>query len=156
MIHEGELKRMNKVKSAVGRVGGCLNRHKKALVIVVLLLLIAAVGLWYFKLRRPALPTAAKSGSYVRTVTLQKGTLDDSISASGTVEGSDVSNVTTDLKSTVKTVDVQVGDMVEAGDVICTLDTEKPGEEHRKVEGDSGRQHGAGGKDLPEGTGEPG
>lgn len=124
MIHEGELKRMNKVKSAVGRVGGCLNRHKKALVIVVLILLIAAVGLWYFKLRRPALPTAAKSGSYVRTVTLQKGTLDDSISASGTVESSDVSNVTTDLKYTVKTVDVQVGDMVEAGDVICTLDTE--------------------------------
>ena len=143
MIHEGELKRMNKVKSAVGRVGGCLNRHKKALVIVVLILLIAAVGLWYFKLRRPALPTAAKSGSYVRTVTLQKGTLDDSISASGTVESSDVSNVTTDLKYTVKTVDVQVGDMVEA-------------EEHRKGEGDSGRQHGAGGKDLPEGTGEPG
>ena len=92
--------------------------------IVVLILLIAAVGLWYFKLRRPALPTAAKSGSYVRTVTLQKGTLDDSISASGTVESSDVSNVTTDLKYTVKTVDVQVGDMVEAGDVICTLDTE--------------------------------
>lgn len=60
----------------------------------------------------------------MRTVTLQKGTLDDSISASGTVESSDVSNVTTDLKYTVKTVDVQVGDMVEAGDVICTLDTE--------------------------------
>lgn len=38
--------------------------------IVVLILLIAAVGLWYFKLRRPALPAAAKSGSYVRTVTL--------------------------------------------------------------------------------------
>jgi len=124
MIHEGELKRMSKVKSAFGRVGGCLKRHKKALVIVVLILLIAAVGLWYFRLRRPALPAAAKGGSYVRTVTLQKGTLDDSISASGTVESSDVSNVTTDLKYTVKTVDVQVGDMVEAGDVICTLDTE--------------------------------
>lgn len=60
----------------------------------------------------------------MRTVTLQKGTLDDSISASGTVESSDVSNVTTDLKYTVKTVDVKVGDMVQAGDVICTLDTE--------------------------------
>lgn len=60
----------------------------------------------------------------MRTVTLQKGNLDDSISASGTVESSDVSNVTTDLKYTVKTVNVQVGDMVEAGDVICTLDTE--------------------------------
>lgn len=124
MIHEGELKRMSKVKSAFGRVGACLTRRKKTLVIVVLILLIAAVGLWYFKLRRPALPAAVKNGSYVRTVTLQKGNLDDSISASGTVESSDVSNVTTDLKYTVKTVNVKVGDMVQAGDVICTLDTE--------------------------------
>lgn len=61
MIHEGELKRMNKVKSAVGRVGGCLNRHKKALVIVVLILLIAAVGLWYFKLRRRRCPQRQKA-----------------------------------------------------------------------------------------------
>lgn len=115
---------MSKVKTVLGRVGGCLGRHKKALIAVVLILAIAVAGLWYFRLRRPSIPVAMQGGSYVRTVTLQKGTLDDSISASGTVESSDVSNVTTDLKYTVKTVDVQVGDMVEAGDVICTLDTE--------------------------------
>lgn len=115
---------MSKVKTVLGRVGGCLGRHKKALIAVVLILAIAVAGLWYFRLRRPSIPVAVQGGSYVRTVTLQKGTLDDSISASGTVESSDVSNVTTDLKYTVKTVDVQVGDIVEAGDVICTLDTE--------------------------------
>ena len=115
---------MSKVKTVLGRVGGCLGRHKKALIAVVLILAIAVAGLWYFRLRRPTMPVAVQGGSYVRTVTLQKGTLDDSISASGTVESSDVSNVTTDLKYTVKTVDVQVGDIVEAGDVICTLDTE--------------------------------
>ena len=115
---------MSKVKTVLGRVGGCLGRHKKALIAVVLILAIAVAGLWYFRLRRPTMPVAVQGGSYVRTVTLQKGTLDDSISASGTVESSDVSNVTTDLKYTVKTVDVQVGDVVEAGDVICTLDTE--------------------------------
>lgn len=115
---------MSKVKTALGRVGGSLGRHKKALIAAVLILAVAVVGLWYFRMRRPAMPAAAQGGSYVRTVTLQKGNLDDSISASGTVESSDVSNVTTDLKYTVKTVNVQVGDMVEAGDVICTLDTE--------------------------------
>ena len=115
---------MSKVKTVLGRVGGCLGRHKKALIAVVLILAIAVAGLWHFRLRRPTMPVAVQGGSYVRTVTLQKGTLDDSISASGTVESSDVSNVTTDLKYTVKTVDVQVGDIVEAGDVICTLDTE--------------------------------
>ncbi len=116
---------MSKVKTALGRVGGSLGRHKKALIAAVLILAVAVAGLWYFRMRRPALPAAAQGGSYVRTVTLQKGNLDDSISASGTVESSDVSNVTTDLKYTVKTVNVQVGDMVEAGDVICTLDTER-------------------------------
>ena len=115
---------MSKVKTVLGRVGGCLGRHKKALIAVVLIMAIAVAGIWYFRLRRPTMPVAVQGGSYVRTVTLQKGTLDDSISASGTVESSDVSNVTTDLKYTVKTVDVQVGDVVEAGDVICTLDTE--------------------------------
>lgn len=115
---------MSKVKTALGRVGGSLGRHKKALIAAVLILAVAVAGLWYFRMRRPALPAAAQGGSYVRTVTLQKGNLDDSISASGTVESSDVSNVTTDLKYTVKTVNVQVGDMVEAGDVICALDTE--------------------------------
>lgn len=115
---------MSKVKTALGRVGGSLGRNKKALIAAVLILAVAVAGLWYFRMRRPALPAAAQGGSYVRTVTLQKGNLDDSISASGTVESSDVSNVTTDLKYTVKTVNVQVGDMVEAGDVICTLDTE--------------------------------
>lgn len=115
---------MSKVKTALGRVGGSLGRHKKALIAAVLILAVTVAGLWYFRMRRPALPAAAQGGSYVRTVTLQKGNLDDSISASGTVESSDVSNVTTDLKYTVKTVNVQVGDMVEAGDVICTLDTE--------------------------------
>lgn len=115
---------MSKVKTALGRVGGSLGRHKKALIAAVLILAVAVAGLWYFRMRRPALPAAAQGGSYVRTVTLQKGNLDDSISASGTVESSDVSNVTTDLKYTVKTVNIQVGDMVEAGDVICTLDTE--------------------------------
>lgn len=115
---------MSKVKTALGRVGGSLGRHKKALIAAVLILAVTVAGLRYFRMRRPALPAAAQGGSYVRTVTLQKGNLDDSISASGTVESSDVSNVTTDLKYTVKTVNVQVGDMVEAGDVICTLDTE--------------------------------
>lgn len=66
----------------------------------------------------------AMSTDYVRTVTLQKGTLDESISATGTVASDDLSSVTTDLKYTVKEVNVQVGDTVEAGDVICTLDTE--------------------------------
>ena len=115
---------MNKIKTACAGVAAFAGRHKKAAVVLALLV-VAAVAADLLLPRRAGrgavLPAAG--GSYVRTVTLQKGTLEDSISATGTVQSSDVSNVTTDLKYTVKTVDVQVGDSVEAGDVICTLDT---------------------------------
>lgn len=120
---------MNKIKTAFA------GRHKKAAVVLALLV-VAAVAAALLLPRRAgrgaALP--ALGGSYVRTVTLQKGTLEDSISATGTVQSSEVSNVTTDLKYTVKTVNVQVGDSVEAGDVICTLDTSDLEESIQKLQ----------------------
>lgn len=116
---------MTKLKAAFGRAGQWIAAHKKAAAALLLVAAIAAGVLVWRQRSAARLPAAANLGgqSYVRTVTLQKGTLDDSISASGTVESDDVSNVTTDLKYTVKTVNVQVGDSVNAGDVICTLDT---------------------------------
>lgn len=114
---------MSKIKTACAGAAAFVGRHKKAVIALALLAAAcAAVGLTlHRRSSRAALPAAGST--YVRTVTLEKGTLEDSISATGTVESSDVSNVTTDLKYTVKTVNVQVGDSVEAGDVICTLDT---------------------------------
>ena len=125
---------MSKIKTACAGAAAFAGRHKKA---VIALALLAAAAAAAFLLRgrfvRPvSLP--AVGGSYVRTVTLQKGTLEDSISATGTVQSSEVSNVTTDLKYTVKTVDVQVGDSVEAGDVICTLDTSELEESIQKLQ----------------------
>lgn len=117
---------MTKLKAGVGRLGKFAAAHKKALALLALLLAAgAAILIWRGRAGRglPVSGTAAGGKSYVRTVTLQKGTLDDSISASGTVASDDVSNVTTELKYTVKSVNVQVGDSVNAGDVICTLDT---------------------------------
>lgn len=114
---------MNKIKTACAGAAAFAGRHKKAVIALALLAVAAAAAAFLLRgrmTRRVSLPV---SGSYVRTVTLEKGTLEDSISATGTVQSSEVSNVTTDLKYTVKTVNVQVGDSVEAGDVICTLDT---------------------------------
>ena len=56
-------------------------------------------------------------------MTLSRGSLDDVVSATGTVESADVSTVTTELKYTVQEVLVAVGDSVQEGDVICKLDT---------------------------------
>ena len=117
---------MTKLKAVFGRAGQFIAAHKKAAVALLLAAAIAAGVLVWRQRSAPRLPAGANMGgqSYVRTLTLQKGTLDASISASGTVESSDVSNVTTELKYTVKSVNVQVGDTVNEGDVICTLDTE--------------------------------
>ena len=126
---------MSKIKTACAGAAAFAGRHKKAVVALALLAAAAAAAALFLRGRfaRPAnLP--AVGGSYVRTVTLQKGTLEDSISATGTVQSSEVSNVTTDLKYTVKTVDVQVGDSVEAGDVICTLDTSELEESIQKLQ----------------------
>ena len=117
---------MTKLKAVFGRAGQFIAAHKKAAVALLLAAAIAAGVLVWRQRSAPRRPAGANMGgqSYVRTLTLQKGTLDASISASGTVESSDVSNVTTELKYTVKSVNVQVGDTVNEGDVICTLDTE--------------------------------
>lgn len=126
---------MSKIKTACAGAAAFAGRHKKAVIALALLVVAAAAAAFLLRGRfvRPvSLPVAG--GSYVRTVTLQKGTLEDSISATGTVQSSDVSNVTTDLKYTVKTVNVQVGDSVEEGDVICTLDTSELEESIQKLQ----------------------
>lgn len=63
--------------------------------------------------------------SFIRTTVLKKTTLNNSISLTGTVESASVSNVTTNQSLAVKSIPVQVGDWVEAGDIICVLDTEE-------------------------------
>lgn len=117
---------MTKLKAVFGRAGQFIAAHKKAAAALLLLAAIAAGVLVWRQRSAARLPAGANMGgqSYVRTLTLQRGTLDASISASGTVESDDVSSVTTELKYTVKNVNVQVGDTVNEGDVICTLDTE--------------------------------
>lgn len=65
--------------------------------------------------------------SFIRTVTLTKGNLDDTVSATGTVESANTSTVSysagTGSGNKVAAVNVAVGDSVKAGDVIVTLDT---------------------------------
>ncbi len=95
-------------------------RKKRWIIVAVICLLVIAAVVFYF-LKKPA--QQETTYSYIRTTTLTKGSLEDSISSTGTVESAKTSNVTTDLSYTVKSVNVAVGDTVSEGDVICTLDT---------------------------------
>lgn len=113
----------------LARLKGFAARHKKGgILLAAALLAAAALSVWKTANGGPArmdLSAAGAGGGYLRTVTLERTTLENSVSASGTVESAQVSTVTTALTYAVKTVEVQVGDEVKAGDVICTLDTEE-------------------------------
>ena len=99
-------------------------RHKKLTIFLVIVLLIIAFVVNF--LGRTAAASAALTYQYVRTTTLQKTSLTDSVSVNGTVASGSTASVT--ASDSVKThkvtsVNVAVGDTVKKGDVIATLDT---------------------------------
>ncbi len=98
---------MQTVKTGLGRLGHWAGRHKKIGIALAVVLVLAA-GAFAWKARaRSAAP--GQTVEYVRTVTLSRGSLDDVVSATGTVESADVSTVTTELKYTVQQVLLAVG-----------------------------------------------
>ncbi len=99
-------------------------RHK--VLTVVLALLLAGGGFAFYRWKAAAAAASATTYQFVRTTTLQKTSLDQSVSVSGTVTSGSVASVTVaDTAKTYKVseVDVEVGDHVNSGDVICKLDT---------------------------------
>lgn len=109
-------------------------RKRKRLAISVVALILAAAIAVCAVFAFSGKSKKSQSYSYVRTTTLSKGTLENSISATGTVESAKASNVTTSLEYTVKNVNVAVGDKVSEGDVICTLDTSELEEQIEREE----------------------
>lgn len=100
-------------------------RHKVLTVVLVLILAVAGLVVW--QLRRAADAVKAMSTyQFVRTTVLKRTSLDNSVSVSGTVNSGEKASVTVaDAAKTYKvaSVNVQVGDHVNEGDVIATLDT---------------------------------
>ncbi|MGY0232731.1 efflux RND transporter periplasmic adaptor subunit [Longispora urticae] len=99
------------------------NPRRRRLVITnsVLALLILAGGVaGYFALRSPA-RTEAKAG--VRTVAVTQGAVSASIAASGTVTAAKILNVDFTAAGRISDVKVKAGQVVQAGDVLATLDT---------------------------------
>ena len=96
---------------------------KKRVLLVSAVLAAAALGFGVWRFLRPAGGALPAMAGAVRTTRLEKTTLSESITVTGTVESGSVANVTTSLSYPVKEIFVQVGDTVSEGDVICTLDS---------------------------------
>ena len=102
-----------------------LKRHKK--LVIVLAIIIAVVAFIVSSCMRAAeAVSSVLAYQFVRTTTLQKTSLVNSVSVNGTVaSGSKASVTASDSVKTCKvtSVNVAVGDTVRLGDVIATLDT---------------------------------
>lgn len=111
------------MKQEIKKIENPKKKSKKRKVIIsvvaiVLVIALAVSGAFIYKSK-----TNTQTYSFVRTTTLSKGTLDNTVTTTGTVSSSDVYDVTTTLEYKVKSVSVAVGDEVKAGDTIVTLDT---------------------------------
>ena len=96
---------------------------KKAVILAAVLVVLALAG-WRLLSGGGQAPAAAGGGlAAERTVTLQRTTLNDSITVTGTVQSGSTANVTTQLTAPVEEILVQVGDTVQQGDVIARLDS---------------------------------
>ena len=98
-------------------------RHK---VLTVLLALAVIAAFLLYKIKFSASKAAANGYQYVRTTTLSKTSLENSVTVTGTVASGSVASVTvSDNAKTYKVseVNVAVGDHVNTGDVIAKLDT---------------------------------
>ena len=102
---------------------GWARRHKKRTALILVLVLAAALVLRGFLFRS----APAAGYQFVRTTTLQKSSLTDSVSVNGTVKsGSEASVTVADSAKNYKVSEVRVtvGDKVKKGDVIAVLDTQ--------------------------------
>lgn len=94
------------------------NRKKKILIAVAVVVVVAVAATAFLSSKKgSALPT-------VQCTPLSKTSLSNTVSTTGVVESTDSVKVYTDLNYAVKTLPVKVGDKVNAGDVLCTLDSQ--------------------------------
>lgn len=95
-------------------------KAKKVIIPVSVVAGIAVIGIGI-----AALANSAAAVTYAETSEIQRKTIENKISVSGTVESFDSKNVYSKLSYPVETVNVKVGDTVKKGDVLCTIDTEE-------------------------------
>lgn len=98
-------------------------KHKRAAAAILAVILLAAGGGVAVRFRLAASrDNASENLAYARTVFLKKEDLNESVNVFGIVQSAQVSSVTTGLSNKVTSLNVKVGDHVNKGDVICTLD----------------------------------
>lgn len=97
-------------------------KKKKPFIIAIILVLVLAIGIFIFNGKNKKSMNVEASAP-VRTVTLSKGDFETTITANGKIASQTSVNITTSLNYKVATVEKEVGDYVNEGDTIITLDS---------------------------------
>lgn len=96
-------------------------KRKKVIIVLVCLLSVMAIG--GIVIHNRSKKSVEDRRTFVQTATLSKRTVMNTLSLTGTVESATSETVTSSLNDvTVQKVNVQIGDEVKAGDVICVFD----------------------------------
>lgn len=96
-------------------------KRKKVLIIVLVVAVIIAAVIW--NVLHKAGEQVEMVNNLVEVEPVQKRDLSDTISLKGTVAGASRTNVTSKAVSEITEMNVQVGDIVKPGDVLCRLDS---------------------------------
>ena len=102
-----------------------IKQHKKlTIVILILILLAGAVGFFVYKGK--AAPTAeTQMPGGIHAVQVAQQDMTSRMSTSGNGESASVVEVTTEVVSPIKELNVAFGDHVEKGQVLCTFDDQE-------------------------------
>ena len=117
--HKGAKRSMEELKETAVKPRRKKKKFKKRWLVLAVVVLAAAGGLL---LRKKGANTQTVLAS--DTQVLSYTDLESSVSATGTVESSDTTKVYSTLAYQVKSVLVEVGDMVQEGDLLAELDAE--------------------------------
>ena len=113
----------------MGKLSGILEvmkKHKKLLIVGAVVVTSAGIGVSVVNNVNQKKEQMMSMMNQTQTSQVERRNLVSSVSATGTVTSVNSKNVTANLSGMeVKSVSVEVGDMVEAGQVICVLDSEE-------------------------------
>ena len=105
----------------MSRIISFLGRHKKALIALAVLAAAGAFG--WARMSGAALAAQQAAAQQVQTFKLEKGDLRRTLSVSGSIQSTQVTEVAAAQTYPVAEVLVSEGDVVAEGDVLATLDT---------------------------------
>lgn len=99
------------------------SKKKKKKVLIIVLVIAALLAVFIGTAVHNMTKTIETVANTIQVGPVQLRDLSDTISLKGSIAGASSTNVTSKALSEITALNVQVGDMVKAGDVLCTLDS---------------------------------